>query len=701
MKKLLRIMILVIILLNYTARIGIAQCLSGTWCTAGNIVVGTEILGGTSASTGNLNIRNDAAYNINFHTNGSQRMTILSSGNVGIGTSSPGQLLNVSNGGAAPQLRLTSGTGIYSEFLATNNGDLVITPTGGSSNNVGIGGLTSAPLSKLEVLEGAGNPQLRLSYNQSGTNTVFETNLNGHLRIASTSGTHGINVNPANTVNLEIKTITGVTEQLRLTNGAAYTSLILSSTGNLNIIPTGGKVAINTSSTPLQTLDVNGTADIQIVNQDNSLTQVLVRDPSSSGLIKWRDASTLGPVSLCNTTSTNYVPFFSPNATTLCNSQIYNGSTYVSVNTTSNLGARLNVINTGSGSYGGWFQAAAVGLYGLANGVSGIQKGLFGEATGTASGTNDRNAGVHGHGKNATTDYGVYGLGELGDHVFGGHFEGIGISNTNTDATGVYGTASGAAVNYGVYGTAGPGDWAVYANGKAGGTTLWITSDGELKIGVEDLTNAMSIINQLKPKTYYFDTTQYSFMNLPSSLQYGLISQDVENVCPNLVHSFKYPEHIDTSGNVINEALDVKYMNYTGYIPVMIEALKEQQATIQSLQDQINGCCGLRSSSGGNDASSGQTIELRSSQLPSLGQSVPNPHAMQTTIPYYIPAESGTAQIIFTDELGRTVNTVEIISKGKGQLTILTSQLEDGIYNYSLVIDGELISTRKMVKSAY
>ncbi|MEO5673088.1 MAG: hypothetical protein ABIQ74_00440 [Chitinophagales bacterium] len=63
--------------------------------------------------------------------------------------------------------------------------------------------------------------------------------------------------------------------------------------------------------------------------------------------------------------------------------------------------------------------------------------------------------------------------------------------------------------------------------------------------------------------------------------------------------------------------------------------------------------------------------------------------------------KSGTAQIIFTDELGRTVNTVEIISKGKGQLTILTSQLEDGIYNYSLVIDGELISTKKMVKSAY
>lgn len=41
------------------------------------------------------------------------------------------------------------------------------------------------------------------------------------------------------------------------------------------------------------TLDVNGDARIRVVSQDNTLTQILVRDPNDHGRIHWRDASTL------------------------------------------------------------------------------------------------------------------------------------------------------------------------------------------------------------------------------------------------------------------------------------------------------------------------------------------------------------------------------------------------------------------------
>ncbi len=47
------------------------------------------------------------------------------------------------------------------------------------------------------------------------------------------------------------------------------------------------------------------------------------------------------------------------------------------------------------------------------------------------------------------------------------------------------------------------------------------------------------MVNQLQPKTYYFDTAQYSFMNLPGSFQYGLISEEVRN------HQFRFKELID------------------------------------------------------------------------------------------------------------------------------------------------------------
>ncbi|MCY7410013.1 MAG: T9SS type A sorting domain-containing protein [Chitinophagales bacterium] len=81
-----------------------------------------------------------------------------------------------------------------------------------------------------------------------------------------------------------------------------------------------------------------------------------------------------------------------------------------------------------------------------------------------------------------------------------------------------------------------------------------------------------------------------------------------------------------------------------------------------------------------------------------MGQSVPNPHGSQCTIPYSIDANVINAEIDFVDELGRVVQSVEIVTRGKGQLTVLSSNLEDGVYNYSLVLDGKMLVTKRMIK---
>jgi hypothetical protein len=61
---------------------------SQQWLTSGNTNASGYILG-TTGGNFSLNIKNGAAYPINFFTNGSQRATILSTGEFGIGTASP------------------------------------------------------------------------------------------------------------------------------------------------------------------------------------------------------------------------------------------------------------------------------------------------------------------------------------------------------------------------------------------------------------------------------------------------------------------------------------------------------------------------------------------------------------------------------------------------------------------------------------
>ena len=66
-------------------------------------------------------------------------------------------------------------------------------------------------------------------------------------------------------------------------------------------------------------------------------------------------------------------------------------------------------------------------------------------------------------------------------------------------------------------------------------------------------------------------------------------------------------------------------------------------------------------------------------------------------IGYYIPESVKEAQILFYNELGVVLKTVDIREKGKGQVTVYASNLSSGIYTYTLLADGKVIDTKKMV----
>jgi len=57
------------------------------------------------------------------------------------------------------------------------------------------------------------------------------------------------------------------------------------------------------------------------------------------------------------------------------------------------------------------------------------------------------------------------------------------------------------------------------------------------------------------------------------------------------------------------------------------------------------------------------------------------------------------AQIIFFDEFGNKLKEFNVQEKGMGQLNITATNLASGIYSYSLIVNGKVLETKKMIKN--
>ena len=98
-------------------------------------------------------------------------------------------------------------------------------------------------------------------------------------------------------------------------------------------------------------------------------------------------------------------------------------------------------------------------------------------------------------------------------------------------------------------------------------------SDLRLKRDIRAVQDALSSLLALKGVTYRYDTDRYPEMGLNSGPQIGFIAQELEQV---------YPEVVTTRDN------GFKAVNYAQLVPVLVEAVKEQQSMIADLREQVN-----------------------------------------------------------------------------------------------------------------
>ncbi|MFI5218652.1 MAG: tail fiber domain-containing protein [Bacteroidia bacterium] len=262
--------------------------------------------------------------------------------------------------------------------------------------------------------------------------------------------------------------------------------------------------------------------------------------------------------------------------------------------------------------------------------------------------------------------------------------------------------------------TANGNPFLLYVNSNDGNTTghsaffrgdifvagSFIPSDSSLKDNIQLLQpdTACNILKCLVPRTYTFDQANNPQLYLPSGLQYGLMASNVQQELPGLVKTLTAPAILDTAGNVIHPELTFSAINPTGLIPLLVAAVNEQGEQIESLQQQIAACC-LLTPRTENPATNTGSIELENIKTLQLFAADPNPFSESTWVRWSIPEAFENAIIYFYDNLGNQINTYKISEKGTGAIQVFGSKLSAGIYTYSLVVDGKVIDSKKMVKA--
>lgn len=292
-----------------------------------------------------------------------------------------------------------------------------------------------------------------------------------------------------------------------------------------------------------------------------------------------------------------------------------------------------------------------------------------------------------------------------GLNSYGVYAKGVGASGNNY---GVYGESGGSGNGYAIYGSninsaCLPNQWAGYFDGDVNingsgcsGTyaltvngsaflssgTLWSTSDKNFKKDIKKLENVTDKINKLTGYTYNFKTEEFPDKKFEKTEQIGLIAQELKEVFPQLVTT---------------DAKGFMAVNYQGMVPVLLEAIKEQQKQINELKTLVKNS--TVTNPNGAEEKAVNSVNLADIQSIILDQNVPNPFAEQTTISYTLTKGVQKAQMLFYNAEGKLINSSELkTTAGKGQLNVFASDLSNGIYTYTLVVDGKVIDSKRMLK---
>ncbi len=225
-------------------------------------------------------------------------------------------------------------------------------------------------------------------------------------------------------------------------------------------------------------------------------------------------------------------------------------------------------------------------------------------------------------------------------------------------------------------------------NGLTVSNSFYAVSDGKFKQDIETIRDAGSIINKLRGVTYSWNQKAFPEKNFENNRQAGFIAQEVNAVFPPAVGK-------DPQNNYV--------LNYNAFIPLLTQGQQELysltsslkadnemlQKKVAALQAQISSLLKSESTSLIKD-------EINANRL---YQNKPNPFNKGTVIGYFIAGMKNGASLIIYDLSGKELSKFSINTIGEGSVQIKAGQFSNGMYLYTLAVDGKEIETRKMIVS--
>lgn len=168
----------------------------------------------------------------------------------------------------------------------------------------------------------------------------------------------------------------------------------------------------------------------------------------------------------------------------------------------------------------------------------------------------------------------------------------------------------------------------------------------------------------------------------------GLIAQEVEQIIPEVVRTLP-----DGSKGIM----------YGDLVSVLVEGMKELQDSIGNLQQQINEIKAMlsapapqnlsRQSNDRNPSANG----VQGQKPAELYQNTPNPFNQETEISYRLSDNAINAAICIYNLNGQQLKKYVLSSNFlTGKITVSASEFTPGMYIYSLVINNQMVDSKRM-----
>lgn len=324
-----------------------------------------------------------------------------------------------------------------------------------------------------------------------------------------------------------------------------------------------------------------------------------------------------------------------------------------------------------------------------------VNVGMIGQVEGSTSLSSESNFGIcgttrvnHNHGRN----FGIAGMVNF-------------LPDTSYGGAGVYAANH---VYYLYYPTNIQGIYAAYFNGATNlqGQTMaqeiYTPADNSLSENVESVASRADggspmLDNLLRMNVREFNLRNSQPVKAPENLEgmtdefrqsYEYLKKEEEKEFSRRHFGLSAQELQEIYPNLVLEAQDgYLYVNYVELVPVLIRAIQELKGELDAVKGTSVAARRAPAATTINDAFGSGNV---------LYQNTPNPFKEQTAIRFSLADDAQSASICIFDMTGKMLKNLPI-SKGDTSVSVNGWELGEGMFFYTLIVNGKEIDTKRMV----